>query len=274
MRRAGAEPALSDLSPPGLALGLGGLGLRLTDLVAIYGAIGRGGRPLPLSEDLATRRSGPAGAQGRARVLDERAAWYVASVLSGAPAPALGSADGIAFKTGTSYGYRDAWAVGFDGRHVAGVWVGRPDGGSVPGLTGIGAAAPILMDLFSRLGERVPLPAPPPGVLAVSTADLPPPLRRVDGTRDGASAQGAPAIAFPPQGARIPLTGADRLGLALKVRNGSPPFTWFANGAPVAGEPHRRSARWRPEGPGFAVISVVDAEGRTSRVRVYLDAAP
>ena len=71
----------------------------------------------------------------------------------------------IAFKTGTSYGYRDAWAIGFDGRHVIGVWVGRPDNAPVPGLIGIDAAAPILMDAFARIGPTTPLRAAPPGIL-------------------------------------------------------------------------------------------------------------
>ena len=58
----------------------------------------------------------------------------------------------IAFKTGTSYGYRDAWAVGFDGRVTIGVWVGRPDGTPVPGMVGRASAAPILFDAFARTG--------------------------------------------------------------------------------------------------------------------------
>jgi len=98
-------------------------------------------------------------------VLDERAAWYVASILAGAPGPDHVSPGSIAFKTGTSYGYRDAWAVGFDGRRTIGVWVGRPDGAPVPGLIGRVAAAPILFDAFARTGKLLaPLPKAPKGV--------------------------------------------------------------------------------------------------------------
>ena len=88
----------------------------------------------------------------RLPVLDERAAWQVADILAAVPPPEAANASGLAFKTGTSYGYRDAWALGFDGRHVVGVWVGRPDGAPVPGLTGITAAAPLLVDVFARDG--------------------------------------------------------------------------------------------------------------------------
>lgn len=270
MRRAGASPVLSDLSPPGLAIGLGGLGASLTDLAGIFAAIARGGMPVVLRETL--DRAAHSG--GARRVLDERAAWYLGSILSGAPAPASASSGALAFKTGTSYGYRDAWALGFDGRRVVGVWVGRPDAAPVPGLVGIDAAAPILFDAFARIGELTPLRVAPPGVLVASTADLPPPLRRVRGARDAEGLPG-PEIAFPPDGARVELgmsadAGAE-VALLLKVRNGSPPFVWFANGAPVRREAFARTTRWVPDGPGFATLSVVDGRGLSSRVSVYLD---
>ena len=94
-------------------------------------------------------RRRPAGAGPR--LLDATAAWHVADVLRGTPPPANGAAGRIAFKTGTSYGHRDAWAIGFDGAHVIGVWFGRPDGASVPGALGLEAAAPALFDAFARL---------------------------------------------------------------------------------------------------------------------------
>ena len=87
------------------------------------------------------------------RLLDPVAAWYVGNVLLGTPPPENAAGGRIAFKTGTSYGYRDAWAVGFDGKRTIGVWVGRPDGAPVPGLIGRTAAAPILFDAFARIGR-------------------------------------------------------------------------------------------------------------------------
>jgi len=57
----------------------------------------------------------------------------------------------IAWKTGTSFGSRDAWAVGVNAEYAVGVWVGNADGEGRPGLTGTEAAAPILFDLFSSL---------------------------------------------------------------------------------------------------------------------------
>ena len=88
------------------------------------------------------------------------AAWYVADILAGTPPPINGSPGAIAYKTGTSYGYRDAWAIGFDGKYVVGVWVGRPDGTPVPGLSGIVSAAPVLFETFDRMGPQAGALAP------------------------------------------------------------------------------------------------------------------
>lgn len=64
---------------------------------------------------------------------------------------AFESSQKIAWKTGTSFGFRDAWAVGVSGKHVVSVWVGNADGEGRPGLTGVRAAAPILFDIFRQL---------------------------------------------------------------------------------------------------------------------------
>ncbi len=275
LRRAGARPVMPDQSPPGLAIGLGGLGLTLTDLVRLYAAIARGGTAVELSERLDTGVQ--SGSGHGLPVLDARAAWSVAAIIAGAPAPTHALAGGIAFKTGTSYGYRDAWAIGFDGRHAIGVWIGRPDGAPVPGLVGLDAAAPILFDAFARLGARIPLPGAPPGILtATSAASLPRPLQRVRDSRHAASSNAtdtALEIAYPPQGARIDLGFASGqiADLVLKVRGGSPPFTWFINGIPIAREPFERIVRWFPDSPGFVSIALVDGQGAATRASVFLE---
>ncbi|WP_200387775.1 penicillin-binding protein 1C [Thiocapsa imhoffii] len=276
LRRAGANPVLPELATPGLAVGLGGVGMSLRDLVLVYGALAQGGRPMPLRERAAAvaPRRAPEALRG-APVLDERAAWFVGSILAGAPAPRHSATGTLAFKTGTSYGYRDAWALGYDGRHVVGVWVGRPDGAPVPGLIGLDAAAPILFEVFARLGPSTPLSPAPPGLLHASSADLPPPLRRVqDGRQSRSSPVDRPEIAYPPAGARIDLgltTGEARLSLLLRVRQGVPPFVWYADGAPVVREPFARTAEWTPAGPGYVRLAVVDARGQADRVTVFIE---
>ena len=270
MRRAGADPLLPDISPPGLAVGLGGVGVTLTDLVAIDAAIARGGLAVPLTFDPAR----PPVTAVPAKVLDERAAWYVASILAGAPGPDHVSPGSIAFKTGTSYGYRDAWAVGFDGSHVIGVWVGRPDGAPVPGLIGIDAAAPILMDAFARLGPTTPLRAAPPGIVEASAASLPAPLRRFRSPNaPTVAAAAAPEIAYPPRGVRVDLgiRAGDPMPLALKARDGAPPYTWFADGAPIGTAAFGGALSFEPKGPGFVRLMVIDANGASSTSTVFVE---
>ena len=270
---AGADIALPKDTPVGLAIGLGGLGITLTDLARLYAGFARGGEAPALTE-----RLGAAPMIEPRRVTDPVAAWYVDDILRGAPPPANALKGRIAFKTGTSYGFRDALAIGFDRGTTIAVWVGRPDNGPTPGLIGREAAAPILFDAFERLGRDVEPIRPPNGVLRASvTADLPPPLRhlRNDAPKTMAAAE-APAlkIAFPPDGARIDLglsEGARDVKLALKALGGAPPFAWFVNGQPVGEAELRRQSAWKPDGAGFARVSVVDAKGASDAVVVRLE---
>ena len=272
LRRANANPQLPDGTAPSLAMGLGGVGVTLRDLVSIYAAIARGGAPVRLNDGV----TAPPPASGAAApVLDPVAAWYVSDVLRDVPPPRDGSPGRIAYKTGTSYGYRDAWAIGYDGKTVIGVWVGRPDGAPVPGLSGIVAAAPILFESFDRLGApAVPWRAAPPGVLFASNSELPGPLRRFRHPDDDVVARdAAPEIAFPSDGVDVDLGLATGPGLPLivKVRNGVPPFTFFANGAPFGRSAFARQSSWKPDGPGYVTLSVLDSAGRSDAVTVFLD---
>ena len=183
----------------------------------------------------------------------------------------------IAFKTGTSYGYRDAWSVGFDGRMTIGVWVGRPDGAPVPGLVGRTAAAPILFDAFARTGK---LPA------AVAEAAQ----GRADGQQRQTSAAAAAVSAVgrtgPDRrraGAAYPVPAqwlADRrfrsgmgqssAAMPVKVAGGVLPMTMLVNGVSVGEIDSRRQRLVDPPGPGFARLTVIDATGAADTVVVRI----
>lgn len=266
MRRAGATPELGSRTLPGLAIGLGGLGLSLADLVRIYGGIANGGVAEMLRIEAGGRERD--GGDGGSRILSLQASWYLASILSGAPGTVKASPGTIAFKTGTSFGYRDAWTLAFDGRHVVGIWLGRPDGAPVPGLVGQEAAVPVMRDVFARLGPPVPLPGPPPGILA-DARRLPPALRRLaPGGLAAAARADAPEIVFPAHDTQVELAGGG--ALALKLRNGRPPFTWYVDGRPALGGLYTREASFHPAEPGFLTISVVDAAGGAATTRVLV----
>ncbi len=120
----------------------------------------------------------------------------------------------------------------------------------------------------------MPLRSAPPGVLFASNATLPEPLRRFRNPDDNKVARDpAPEIAFPANGVDLDLgiaSGAD-LPLIVKVRNGVPPFTFFANGAPFAQSDFARQEQLETRWAGFVTLSVVDAEGRSDVVKVFLN---
>ena len=268
LTQAGAALALPDGAAPALAIGLGGVGIKLSDLVMLYSGIARLGSALALTE-----RLDASAAQAR-RLMEPVAAWYVSNVLLGSPPPENGVAGRIAFKTGTSYGYRDAWSVGFDGKHTIGVWVGRPDGAPVPGLVGRDAAAPILFDAFARIGgPATQLPRPPTGVVVASNAKLPPPLRQFQpGRLAGETAHPPLHIIFPPDGAKLDLSTTDGKpdAVALKVAGAVAPLTVLVNGVPVANE-GRGSLFFNPGGPGFSRVTVMDATGSADSIVIRVE---
>ena len=268
LAQAGAVMVLPDGQAPGLAIGLGGVGTKLSDLVMLYSGIAQLGTVLPLRE----RLDAPA-PQAR-RLMSPIAAWYASNVLLGSPPPENGTPGRIAFKTGTSYGYRDAWSVGFDGKHTVGVWVGRPDGAPVPGLVGREAAAPILFDAFARIGAPpAALARAPVGVLVTSSAKLPPPLRRFQAAPGaGATAQASLHILFPPDGAKLDLSTTDGKPdpIALKIAGAVAPITLLVNGVPVQSK-ERGTLLFLPDGPGFARVTVIDSTGSTDSVLVRID---
>ncbi len=247
-------------------MGLGGVGIRLSDLVMLYTGLARQGLVMPLIE-----RDGTTGTSPR-RLLDVVAAWYVGNILIGAPPPENAPHGRIAFKTGTSYGYRDAWAVGFDGRMTIGVWVGRPDGAPVPGLVGRAAAAPILFDAFARSGlAPMPLARAPKGAIFAASNRLPPPLQRFTPVTAPGEAAEPPRIMFPPDGARIELAASSQPSpVVLKIAGGRAPLTVMVNGVPLGAQGDRRTVFFQPDGPGFVRLTVMDARGSADSVTVRL----
>jgi penicillin-binding protein 1C len=270
LKQAGVNLVLPKDETPGLAMGLGGVGVTLQDLVQLYSGLARLGNTRPLREIADDRQ------RDSLRLMDQVAAWQVGNVLMGTPPPENAAHNRIAFKTGTSYGYRDAWSVGFDGRITIGVWVGRPDGAPVPGLIGRAAAAPILFDAFARTGKLpVPLPKPPKGALLASNAKLPLPLRRFRpvGELVHSGSEQAPHIQFPLNGSRIDVAsagGAQASAMPVKVAGGVLPMTMLVNGVSVGEIDGRRQRLVDPPGPGFARLTVIDATGAADTVVIRI----
>lgn len=247
----------------GLALALGGAGITLQDLAVLYAALGDEGLAKPLAWTLAEAEKRQR-AHG-VRLVRAEAASQVLDILRDTPPP-RGRAPGalmsrgprIAWKTGTSYGFRDALAAGVGGGKVVVVWTGRADGGARGGLTGRDAAAPMLFDVFDVLDAptRAPSPVAPRGAPSALTT-----------LRDQAE---GPVMIFPPDGAvvQVEAAGDASRGLVLAARGEN--LIWYVDGQPLEADPISGRVVWRPRTPGFYRLAVVDAQGReaASKVRV------
>ncbi len=262
---------------PGLALALGGVGITLEDLLRLYAAFADDGHPRALSYLEAPEPILGAGPQADGNaLLGGRARGYLGEILRSLQAPGRVRADGnrkraVAFKTGTSYGFRDAWAIGYDAVHSVGVWVGRADGTPNPGRYGAATAAPLLFQVFDQLPPSGPAhagEAPP----LLDADNLPPGLRYLDRSMLVASARSSeppPRLLFPPDRSLLDMPGSGGV-LVLEAEGGRRPLSWIVNGVPLASRQGRRRVQWLPDGPGFSEILVVDALGRRVRAEIEL----
>jgi len=139
---------------PNLAVILGGTGAQLEGLVGAFSAFNRGG--------IAGRvRYTPDDPRLERRMMSEGAAWIVRDILESNPRPGYGvgtfdtgGRPRVAWKTGTSFGYRDAWAIGGTRQYTVGVWVGRPDGTPLPGQYGAVTALPLMFEVIDSLPRQ------------------------------------------------------------------------------------------------------------------------
>lgn len=279
LRRTGVKPVMDKGIAPGLAISLGGLGMTLTDLAQAYAALARGGEPIALHVCRTDCGAGDADG-GSLPVMEEKAAWMVADILQGLPQQRSAESLHVAYKTGTAYGYRDAWAVGFDGRHVIAIWSGRSDGTPVPGATGASVAVPILFEVFQALGPQlVPLPPATPEIRNVLERDLPEPLRfaRLPENRGSRAANDRLRISYPPDGAELDLGSAGHSGgdsvsqpLVVKIKGGVGPFTFLVNGTPLGERQADRQLVWQPDASGYTDVTVLDSAGHSAGVSLYL----
>ena len=230
---------------PSLPIILGGGGQTLRGMMALYAALATDGRVAPITlEPTLSARGVP--------LLTPEAARTVAAILT-RPFPDGGPA-GIAWKTGTSWGDRDNWALGFDRAQVVGVWVGRPDGTAMDGGSATDRALPVLAEVFGLLPPAPRAAAAPVPPLSLRMAPDPDPLR----------------LLFPPAGAVIAGAGP----LDLRAMGGARPLSFLIDGAPIASLPPLRDTEWTPPGPGFYRVTVLDAVGVAVHAAIRVEDDP
>ena len=249
---------------PGLALALGGAGVTAQDIAMLYAALGDGGKVKSLDWTTAQEDD----ARDAFQLFSGETAERISAILSEAPAlegraPAALSVDAprIAFKTGTSYGYRDAWSAGHGGGYSVVAWVGRADGAPRPGETGRKAAAPLLFDIFDMLARE--------GKTRDGIGET------EQGAKSGAlvarfdapARSTPPEIIFPRDGVEVFL-GREGRGYALAARGGGKRYRWYVDGEPLRRETLSGRVIWNPARAGFYDVTVVDRDGRSARSKV------
>lgn len=151
LRNVGLPLYLPAGAAPNLSLILGGAGARLDDMAAAYSAFARHGKAGKL-------RLQPSDPLLERPLMSAGAAWIIRRIMADEAQPlpdnALSRVVPLAWKTGTSYGYRDAWAIGINARYVIGIWTGRPDGTPVVGQFGFASAVPLLNQVNNLLLSR------------------------------------------------------------------------------------------------------------------------
>ncbi|PVM85086.1 penicillin-binding protein 1C [Caulobacter radicis] len=256
----------AEVKAAGLALALGGAGITLRDLVTLYAGLGDGGvvKPLAYTVKDAKARERQAGT----RIARAEAVNQVLDILREAPGPRgrapsalTRGGPAMAFKTGTSYGFRDAVAAGIVGGHAIVVWTGRADGGARGGLTGRDAALPTLFDVADLVG------APPTAPRPIAPKSAPGALQQLRTVADE-----GPRLIFPPDGATVQVEGLGKGSRGLVLAAGGENLSWYVDGKPLADDPVGGKPVWRPAAAGFYRLRVVDDQGRAASARVRVRA--
>jgi penicillin-binding protein 1C len=253
LAHAGAPLRLPRAADPSLALALGGAGINLFGLATVYADLASGGT-------LGIPHVTGASEAPEGRLVSRSAARAIAAILREQPAPPGVTSDPvhpIAYKTGTSYSFRDAWACGFTPEYTVAVWVGRRDGSARPGAIGRDTAAPLLFRIFGLL-------PPEPDPLGHPTGHAPraPALARM--------IIGTPSlrILFPPSDVDISFhSGAP---IDLRAAGGAPPYTWMADGAVLPAASAGGRPVWTASEPGFVHLTVVDRNGKSASSDIRL----
>jgi len=259
------RPVTARRESSGLALALGGAGITPRDLAVLYAALGDSGtaKPLAFTEAEAKARERTVGT----RIVRPEAAAQVLDILREAPGPRGRAPSALtrggptmAFKTGTSYGFRDAVAAGVVGGYAIIVWTGRADGGARGGLTGREAALPLLFDVADVINAPTIAPRP------IAPKAAPGALQRLQQATEG------PRLIFPPDGATVQVDSVGPRSRGLVMAAGGENLTWYVAGEPLAVDPVSGKVVWRPEAPGFYRLQVVDGQGRKASARVRIKA--
>ena len=253
---------LPTLQEPTLPIALGGVGTSLSELVALYSVFPRAGTMIhPRLLQKEPEHTFP--------FLGEEGTWYTSSLLQKAIQPQnLLEKDAVVlnplpYKTGTSYGNRDAWAIGFTQNYVLGVWVGRCDELPVLSLSGYKDAAPLLSQLVAMLADAsYVLPFPPERVISASYQLLPKAIQRFSSYSQ--KKEKDIKITFPLSQAKVMASKGG--SITIMATHGKTPLRWFVNGQLFSTSIGEQDLCFKVKGHGWYDITVIDQDGHLDSI--------
>lgn len=255
LKEAGIEPLMpNSFESPSLAIALGGLGMSLEQLVSLYVALAQDGKVQPLSYV-----EGESSSVGHS-LFSAHAAKQVTAILT----TDLDGNHPLAVKTGTSYGYRDAWVIGYDSQYVIGIWVGIPDGTPMPPLSARELVVPLLQKVLTVLPKHRQIALPQASSNLV--------LKKFASDNHGIL-KSVPNLIFPIDETVVELEkgmNGEYKGIPLTVSGGKRPYTWMIDGKPLPTNSWQQKQFWTPSKPGFYTIAVVDANGKGDRASIEI----
>ena len=242
-----------------LPVALGGLGISLWQLTQGYIALANGGSAKSLTTLEKTK-------QRNLSLISPKSAKQITAILRQLPPPDnyRDQADKIAYKTGTSYGYRDFWSMGYSKNYTIGVWVGRADNQPVIKASAREIATPIMFEAFSLTDAIKGLKQwrwssnfiknKAPKVLKYFDKEL--------------KSQDRLKFLYPKKGARYQSASCHKVTVELAVDNGKEPYFFYIDNKPQTTNTKKLNLKL---GVGAHTITVLDSSGESITRNIWVD---
>jgi len=274
LKRVGAEAFISQISAytgklhvpknrATLPVALGGIGISMWQLSQLYIALANSG-----TADQIHYLKTPGSSTAPQKLCEKKSAKMTTAILREVPAPEgfINANHQIAYKTGTSYGYRDAWTIAYSKEYTIAVWVGKPNNATQLKLTGRSTAAPLAFEAFALLQTLTPQNnwQWPPRYLGNAV-----PLGLAHFDKEGHNhARQQLAMVYPLENARFRNAGCGDTLVEVKVEHGLKPYYWYIDGNP---KEIGQTSTIIPFDYGAHTITIIDTKGATITRNIWVD---
>jgi len=241
-----------------LPVALGGLGVSLWQMDQLYSLLANGGQ----GKEIVVLKGEK---QEALNLTDKKSAKLTTAILRDIPPPKGYKHNGkIAFKTGTSYGYRDFWAMGYSKNYTLGVWVGRPNNQPLIKASAREVAVPILFEAFSIVDAIYGIGDWSSGVDIYKNSP-PKVLKYFDKKMQDSKKF---KFLYPKDGAKYQSAGCYDVTVKVAVENGKAPYYWYIDAKPI--ELTEKKAQIKFSEGGHKIV-VLDSSGESIKTNLWVN---